>query len=181
MHLWNCAFFDNVSLPRYLGDMSMQRGTDVRKLRRYHTSRNQHKQDIVFCVRNYLTSNTLTLNIRMRGIGIKHIRPDICALLIDNHIVGEVEVKLPGQGILEYETVVGEFYDQMMLARGFYWTSRLCGILTSGRVWRVFWFPEEDFSVSRDHQKEGYITPANSCQGGYAVVTQSAWWDFKST
>jgi hypothetical protein len=119
------------------------------------------EQDVVHHVRNYLECiiSALGLNLMIGGeIGIKHIRPDLCALRVDNHIVGVVEVKLPGDGVLVSPTVVGELYDQMMLVRGFYGTGPVCGVLTTGREWKVFWFPQEGFS-QRDSSEEGLTTP----------------------
>jgi hypothetical protein len=105
------------------------------------------EEDIVHCVRNFVASiiAALGLNLDLGGeIGIKHIRPDICALLINSHLVGVIEVKLPGEGILLKPTVVGELYDQMMLVSEFYGTGPVIGILTSGREWMICWFPEDD-------------------------------------
>jgi hypothetical protein len=120
------------------------------------------EQDVVHYVRNYLECiiSALGLNLMIGGgIGIKHIRPDLYALRVDNYIVGVVEVKLPGDGgVLVRPTVVGELYDQMMLVRGFFGTGPVCGILTTGREWKVFWFPQEGF-CQRDSSEEGLTTP----------------------
>jgi hypothetical protein len=107
----------------------------------------QSGRDIMHYVRTYIGSILDALNIGLylcSGIGIKSIRSDFCALLMDDHSVGVIEIKLPGKGILRQPTVVGELYDHMLSVSRFYGTDPVIGILTTGEEWMICWFPEDD-------------------------------------
>lgn len=149
----------------------------------------QSEEDIVHCVRNYIGSilDALKIGLHLGGeIGIKHIRPDLCALLVDNHLVGVIEVKLPGVRILEQPTVVGELYDQMLLVSRFYGTGPVIGILTSGEDWMICWFPDdnqhfgESFQLEEEEQllctpvRKARERPRNSPPGGTPSQQQVA-------
>jgi hypothetical protein len=131
----------------------------------------QTEADVVHVVRNFIESVITALQLDLQigaEIGIQHIRPDICALTIENLLVGVVEVKKPGDDILKQPTVLGELYDQMMLVAGFYGTGPVCGILTTGAEWVVAWFPEDDDYFSSD-----IVDAGSTGSAGLATPTKS--------
>jgi hypothetical protein len=150
--LRECNFFavDPSSTPRLKANAAWIETSVAGDGTKYVVYRTE--EDIVTCVRNYMSSiiQALNLDIRLSGeIGIKHIRPDICAVTSNGHIVGVIEIKLPAKGkskqpVLNHPNVLGELYDQMQLVRGFYGTGPVIGILTTGVEWKVCWFPEDD-------------------------------------
>ena len=81
---------------------------------------------------------------------ISKIRPDIIVLSMDHIIVGVVEVKKWGtdinnrDAILLQPTVLGELFDQITLAEGFYGVGPICGMLTDGESTLLAWLPKDD-------------------------------------
>ena len=73
-------------------------------------------------------------------LGIRHVTPDISILTQGSRLVGVVEVKKPGENVLEAPTVLGELYDQMQLLEGFYRSGPIVGIVTTLSQWCFAWF-----------------------------------------
>jgi hypothetical protein len=74
------------------------------------------------------------------------------------YLVGVVEIKKPGGGILLKPTVLGESLDQMLLVEGFYGMGSVIGILTTGDEWVVSWFPVDQHVLE---QSESNSIPLN--------------------
>jgi hypothetical protein len=51
---------------------------------------------------------------------IRHVAPDICDLSLGSHLVDMTETEKHRENALENPTVLGELFDQMILAEGFY-------------------------------------------------------------
>ena len=119
--------------------------------------------DILFFVRTFLTDILVALNLNMdfnSEISISHYKPDIIVLSIGRYLVGVVEVKKPGNDVLEKPTVLGELLDQMPLVEGFYGTRPLIGILTTGEEWIVSWFPGDTNTLAEtNHTEASYSVP----------------------
>ena len=110
------------------------------------------EDDIAYIVRRYLESilSALALPLDFNAeITIKQIRPDICVLLKGKFVVGVVEVKKPGNNVLQQPTVLGELLDQMMLVEGFYGMGPVIGILTTAHEWLIAWFPVDSDALAR--------------------------------
>lgn len=76
-------------------------------------------------------------------IGVLQLRPDIWVVMSgERRPVAVVEVKKPGQGVLEKATVLGQIYDFMRLLPAFYNTWPAFGILTTLTEWRLCWLPD---------------------------------------
>lgn len=119
--------------------------SDGRKFRYYGS-----EDDVAYLVRRFLESilSALKLNLDFNAeVTIKHIRPDLCVLLRNMHLVDVVEVKKPGASVLSEPTVLGELLDQMLLVEGFYGMGPVIGILTTGEEWLVSWFPADSSAL----------------------------------
>jgi len=119
----------------------------------------------------------LSLTFRAE-VSIQNIRPDLCALLYDQLLVGVVEIKKPGRNVLLEPTVLGELFDQMLVVEGFYGMGPVIGILTTGEEWVVAWFPCDSDALTVSHQpkleesskEESFSTPKKpTAQGGAAA------------
>jgi hypothetical protein len=121
------------------------------------------ENDIIHFVRvfmgNILTALKLTLRFNAE-VTVKHIRPDICVLLMDRYLVGVVEVKKPGRNVLRQPTVLGELLDQMLLVEGFYGMGPVIGILTTAEEWLVSWFPVDSAVLAQSslRSSEGLLS-----------------------
>jgi hypothetical protein len=76
--------------------------------------------------------------------GTFELRPDLWIVRVGGVPVGVVEVKKPGDGVLDDERVLGELYDYMTHLPNFYGTRQVIGILTTYREWRVCWLDNDD-------------------------------------
>lgn len=111
---------------------------------------------IVYFVRRFMEDILFALGLSLdfnAEVTIKHIRPDLCVLLLGMYMVGVVEVKKPGHNVLLEATVLGELLDQMLLVEGFYGMGPVIGILTTGDEWVVSWFPV-DQQVLEEHESK---------------------------
>jgi hypothetical protein len=94
-------------------------------------------------------------------VTIKQIRPDLCVLLKGMFLVGVIEVKKPGNNVLQQPTVLGELLDQMLLVEGFYGMGPVIGILTTAEEWLISWFPDDSSALAHPDPPEAssYTTP----------------------
>ena len=121
--------------------------------------------DIVTVVESYLFSIIKAMNLTesvklFREIGLKSIRADISVLTLFNELIGVVEVKKPSKfDIFSQSTVLGELFDQMMLAEGFYGNGPIMGLLCTGNKYMLAWFPADDRSFEGSDISENAATP----------------------
>ena len=124
------------------------------------------ENDIAVMIRMYLYSFVKPMQIPLQIVSemaITHIRPDLLVLTHNSILVGVVEVKKPGDGVLNEPTVIGELFDQMKLIQLFYGTGPVLGILTNGEQFVVCWFPEDDEVFSTPPKEELYVaSPSNN-------------------
>lgn len=124
------------------------------------------ENDIAVMIRLYLSSFVSPMKLPLKIVSemaITHIRPDLLVLTHNSILVGVVEVKKPGDGVLNEPTVIGELFDQMKLIQLFYGTGPALGILTTGEQFVVCWFPEDDEVFSAPPKVELYVaSPSNN-------------------
>ena len=132
--------------------------------------------DIAYLVRRYLEIILLALKLPLDfnvEVAIKQIRPDICVLLLEMHLVGVVEVKKPGNNVLLEPTVLGELMDQMLLVEVFYGMGPVIGILTTAEEWLVSWFPvDSDILAHVDPPEASFKTPMKQISSSISIETK---------
>ena len=74
----------------------------------------------------------------------KHIRPDYWFVNSIAVPVGVVEVKKPGDSVLENQQVLGQMYDYLVRLPNFYGAQQMIGILTTYREWRLCWLDTKE-------------------------------------
>lgn len=113
--------------------------------------------DITTIVKAFMKDIAAALNLHFtfnQEVTVQHLRPDISVIYLDKFIVGVVEVKQPGRGVLDEPTVLGQLLDEMLLIEEFYGLGPAIGILTTGQEWRVGWFEKDTKKLS---QQETYF------------------------
>lgn len=130
--------------------------------------------DVIYYTRKFLacvaramgTSFITSVNI----LGIQFTMPDILVLFLNDRIVGIVQIKVPGDNILQQPTVLGELYDQLILVEGVYGSGPIIGIQTTLEEWAFCWFPNDS-----EHFSSGPLTaPSYDAMYTYSGDLRSA-------
>jgi hypothetical protein len=88
-------------------------------------------------------------------------RVDIWLITKFGKPVGVIEIKKPGNNILQNPHVLGQLYDYMLRLRSFFGVNHVFGILTSYDEWRICWLPDKntDTVATEGTEKIGATTP----------------------
>ena len=128
--------------------------------------------DIVGFVKIFLEDLIVAMGLSftlVNNMGFNHIAPDICVVTDGQRLVGVIEVKKRGPGILIEPTVLGELFDQMLLVEGFYCSGPVLGILTSLEEWVFAWFEADNphFASFSQQSKSlsSFLTPSKAVVG----------------
>ncbi len=77
-------------------------------------------------------------------LGVVDLRVDIWLVLMNGVPIGVVEVKKPGESIMNSPYLFGQIFDYMLQLQAFHGLSTPFGIVTTFQQWRVCWLPEGD-------------------------------------
>jgi hypothetical protein len=98
-----------------------------------------------------------------KELGTFELRPDLWLMRSGGLPVGVVEVKKPGEGVLDNQSVLGELYDYLLHLPNFYGAEQMIGIVTTYREWRVCWLKTEEtialVEMPESIEANGAMTP----------------------
>lgn len=143
-------------------------------------------EDIAYLVRNFLEDIIIALDLKElqfnSEVTIKHIKPDMRVIFMQQYLVGAVKVKEPGSNVLLQPTVLGELLDQMLLVESFYGMGPVIGILTTGEEWIISWFPADTEQLKVEqlstvlcqsaHVQTESMNVSSSCSSSSSVIEQ---------
>lgn len=82
--------------------------------------------------------------VTMTEYGVFGVRPNIRIVKLNGVPVAVVDIKIPGNGVMDHENVLGELYDDLRVLEAFYGKGLSIGILTTGEEFRVVWMGKDD-------------------------------------